>query len=215
MTEINRKNLFIRSTCHSVKSKFSNEREYSRILVEFSGQFFVIVNIFNVAAVGHGHVGDRSGLTTVVPFCAFPVNVGAVYIVLDVLVSHVVEQSIAANGRLIHHSTTGKRLNFRYSRLSFLLPWFHFQFTPRWLRILHIHIRHYRVSSSPRKRMEKRKKNNTLDTNENEWSMSVEDSMNQNKITFTPSFFLLHFIYFGLFLFLFHELSWQLIVVSS
>ena len=65
------------------------------ILVEFGRQFVVIVNIFDVAAVGHCHIGDGSCLATVVPLCTFPVNIGAVYIVLDVFVAHVVEQSIA------------------------------------------------------------------------------------------------------------------------
>lgn len=109
---------------------------------EFRGKFIVIVDIFDGATVGHGHICDGPCFATVMPLCTFPIDIGAVHVVLNVFMSHVMKQTIAAHRRLIDNASAAECLNFY---LSFRLP-SHFD---RWcihrsfINYIHYKVWHY------------------------------------------------------------------------
>lgn len=86
---------------------------------EFRRKFHVIVDIFNGATIGHGHICDGPCFATVMPFCTFPVDIGTMHVILNVFMSHVMKQTIAAHRRLINNASAAECLNFH---LSFGLP---------------------------------------------------------------------------------------------
>lgn len=83
----------------------------------------MIVNIFQIAALGFISICNGSSFTAIMPFSAFPIHRRPVHIILNIFVTQIVQQMIAPMWWLINNIAGHDNLSLFFETLSCRFRW--------------------------------------------------------------------------------------------